>query len=202
MASIMRVRASTQGSGFGHPALFQVYWRPGTSGGSQADANDVLARFRAAINGATGALGLNFTYTFSQTVDVLDDATGALTARYTAAAVGTVAGVLTSDNLGASTALLVRARTNLVVRGRLLAGRHYVAGMVENQSDSSGRPVAGTLTTWNTVMNGMLTGGATTSFPVVWSRPTTPGGSNGTSGPVVAYGAEGLWWGQQRGRRF
>lgn len=197
----MRARFTAQPVGYGHPVLLQMYWRPGTSGGSTADATDILARVRAALSGSVLYFSGNCVWTATPEVDALEDSTGALTGAFIGTAPATVTGTATGDNLSAALSTLMKSSTALVVRGRFLKGRSYLAGPTEGTTDSAGRPgnAPGTI---QTAWNGMLTGGSTASFPVVWSRPTAPGAANGTSGPILAYTMETRYYGVQRKRRL
>jgi hypothetical protein len=202
MATILRVRFTYNLGPVGSSiALFQTYWRPGTSPGSTADATDCLARVRAALNGCVAlVVGV---YRPQTAVDALDDATGAITGTFTGAAPANVTGSDSGDPMPAQTAWVIRARTNLIVGPRLLKGRMFLGGTTEGHNAPAGTPVSGDVATIDAAMNGMLTGGATASFPVIWHRPDpTAAIPVGTSGPVVSFQTQPDYWGSQRGRRF
>lgn len=134
-------------------------------------------------------------------VDCLEDTTGAITATYTAAAPPVVAGSATGDVLSPTLATLIKATTNLISGRRFIKGRTFLAGPTEAMSGPAGYPTI-SATTINAAFNGMLTGGATASFPVIWSRPNATTGHVGTSGPVIGYAMQTNYWGAQRRRRF
>ena len=201
MPSIMRARFTAQPVGYGHLVLFQTFWRPGTAGGSTADATDILARVRACLNAAASAFSANCVWSAITEVDCLEDLTGAITGAFTGSAPATVAGTAGGDNLNASLSTLIKANTNLIVGRRFLKGRTYLPGPTENIEDTAGRPSA-VPATINAAFNGMLTGGSTASFPVVWHRPNPKGSSSGTSGPITGYQMQVNYFGVQRRRRF
>jgi hypothetical protein len=204
VATIMRARFTFIPGATGAPlGLFQTFWRPGTSPGSTADATDILARVRAMLQASISALGLNCVYNPITSVDALDDATGAITGSFTGAAPAVVQGTGSGDAMPAQTAYIMRATTNLIVGPRLLKGRTFLGCPGEGQNDPGGKPLSTIVTILNNSFAGLLTGGATASFPVIWHRPSpTAAVPVGTSGPVVGYQCQASYWGSQRGRRF
>lgn len=201
MASIMRARFSAQPTGYAHPALLQTFWRPGTSGGSTADATDVLARVRACLFAARTYFGTTCTWHASTEVDVLEDLTGAITGTFVGADPTDVTGSATLDSLSPALATLIKANTSLIVGRRFLKGRLFLAGPTEAMSGPAGYPTIAPATL-EAAFNAMLTGGSTASFPVIWHRPNPAGSSTGTSGPVISYQMQTSYWGTQRRRRF
>lgn len=201
MATILRVRwtISLPAGGTG---LLQTYWRPGTSGGSTADATDCVARVRTMLVAAQAIYTGGTVYIPQLGVDALEDSTGTLTGSFLASSVANVQGTGTGDSLSQSQAYLVRHNTNLIVAGRRLRGRTYFGVPKESDTDTAGRPASAAVTIVQNAFNGLLTGGSTLSFPVIWSRPTTtPSVRAGTSGPVVASSVESNYFGVQRDRR-
>ena len=197
----MRVRFQGSPSGYAHPVLLQTFWRPGTAGGSTADATDALTRVRAMLLAAVGAFSSGLGYTGQAEVDVLEDTTGAITGTFTGVPGAQVQGTVSGDMLPAQISYVVRANTSLIVGRRFLKGRTFFAGAAENNSGGLGTPVGSTVTALNSAFNGMLTGGGTASFPVIWHRPTKALPSSGTSGPVVNYSTDPARFGDQRRRR-
>lgn len=203
MTAILRVRAVGSGAAGSKQSLVQTYWRPGTSGGSTADATDVVARVRACLFAAVGAFSTSYNYRLLQEVDVIDDATGQLTGSFTGSAVAVVNGTATGDLLPSQTAYVIRAFTGVIVRGKLLKGRVFLAGATEGVNDVGGVPTAGPVSSLNSAFSGLLTGGSTASFPVIWSRPKGRFGVTalGTSDAVTGYSVRTDMWGSQRNRR-
>lgn len=190
MTSIMRVRA--RGSGWtGSPGLLTVYWRPGTTGGSAADASDVVARVRACLNSAKVAIHNSGSWLVSGQVDVLEDTTGELTGSFGVAGPALVTGTVAGEVYAASSQLLIQAQTGAVLRGRKVQGRTNIGPLGES-SVSAGQPDGVITPNVVAAFVAMLTGGATASFPVVWSRPVKDPTThailvNGTSFPITGY---------------
>jgi hypothetical protein len=187
----------------GQTGLFQTFWRPGTSGGSTADATDIVARVRTMLVAAQPTYSIGCAYVPQLGVDVLEDSTGHLTGSFSAAPVASVTGTVAGDPMPPQTAYLVRHNTNLIVGGRRLRGRTYFGVPGESQSGGGGGPIGTFPTTLQTAFTGLITGGTTLSFPVIWARPvSTPVPRAGTSGPVTSSEVVTTFWGTQRNRRF
>ena len=182
MTVMLRVRTVMTGWA-GGPGLNTVYWRPGTGGGSTADATDCAARVRAALNAIAGVFPSSVTLLTSPTCDAIEDTTGALVGTFTGAVPALVAGSGGAIVTAPATAILVRQDTGVVVNGKRLRGRWFISPLDANAVNSSGEANATDRATINTAFNAMLVGGGTLSFPVVWHRPGPLGA--GTSAPIV-----------------
>lgn len=198
MAEILRVRVRFTGVLGGRPALGTFYWQadPGTT--RAASALDAVNRVRAAL----AATATVFTNTLKadvlSAVDVLEDSTGALVGSESPAAPAQVTYSGSTDNLPAATQLLVRSETGVIVAGRRLRGRHFLPGPIEG-GNAAGVPSGTGPATVATAFNGLLTGGTTSSLPVVWHRPGA--GGAGLSAPVQGYSADSGRWSTLRSRR-
>ena len=204
MATIMRARFTFStgaiGAGLG---LFQTYWRPGTSPGSNADATDILARVRAMLAATLTQRNSGCTYFANASVDALDDATGAITGSFTGTLPANSTGTGGLNPMPPQTAYLLKARTNLIVGPRLLKGRSFFGVPDESNNAPAGTPGTADVTAVTNAFNGMLTGGVTASFPVIWHRPNPDAAVPvGTSGPITSFQCEPNYWGSQRNRRF
>jgi len=202
----LRVRFTFNNAG--HSGLLTTYWRPGTGGGSNADATDMLARVRAALFGCRANYGVNCTYTPVLTCDAIEDTTGALTGSFTGTTPLAIAGTAAGDVMPFNNAFLVKWLTSSVVNGRKLQGRTFMAGCTEAQNNASGVPNGADITAIAAAFLGTLTGGATASFPVVWNRPRAADPDHGItarvgdSRAVTSVTCDGLKFGSQRMRRF
>lgn len=203
MTVLLRTRFTfTPGAIGAHLSLLQLYWRPGTLGGSTADATDCLARVRAMLLAAQATINTLCLYTPITAVDAIEDTTGHIVGSFTGAAPANVTGTATGDPMPAQTAYVLKGTTNLVVGPRLLKGRTFFGVPSETGNAPAGTPLTSNVTTLNAAFNGMLTGGATLSFPVIWHRPGGASAPVGTNGPVINYQCQASYWGSQRGRRF
>lgn len=199
MATIMRAQfAITDSFYVAGGGVYTSYWRPGTSGGSAADATDILARVRAVLDAAKSATVTAVTYVPQVAVDALEDSTGALTGSFSGTAPASVSGTGGSEGLPPGTSLLVTAHTGQVVNGRQLRGRHFLPGFNE-AAIAAGLPNQPTFPGLAAAYTASLTGGSTASFPVVWHRPQ--GGSGGSSFAVTSYALDLQKWGQLTSRR-
>lgn len=194
MAVMLRVRAI--GTGWtGAPGLLTTYWIPGTVGGSTADATDVVARVRACLFAARSSAMNTVVWNVDPTCDAIDAADGSLTGSYTGTLPASVVGSGTGELYAPGTALLVRAHTNGVIRGRKVQGRTFW-GPTTEASVTAGAPDSGAVATVNGAWTGLLSAGSTASAVCVWSRPLravapphaiiAPGGAVLVTGYTVA----------------
>jgi hypothetical protein len=183
MTVILRVQTVLTGWQ-GAPGLSTIYWRPGTGGGTTADATDCAARVRAFWVSIGSYLTSTFHSQTSSQVDAIEDSTGALTGSFAATTPASTTGTGSINYAAIPAMALIRLRTNLIVGPRILKGRLFIGPLDEGAVNGFGDPTTNCITDMNSGALGMVTGGATASFPVVWHRPRV--GSVGTSGPIVS----------------
>src|SRR5262245_3639862 len=99
MTAILRTNAVFTGVLPGDDWLSSFFWEPGTIGGSNTDASDSLARFRAFWNAMAGIIAVGVTITFDTTVLAYQDSSGDLVGAFTASPVASVASTMTGDAL-------------------------------------------------------------------------------------------------------
>lgn len=198
MAVILRTTALVTGSGLAGGGLTQLYWAPGSVGGSTADATDCLARFRALWVSIGTRLSSTISFVFDQTVLAIEATTGVLTGSFTAAAALTVVGGSGSEPLPRQTQGLIKWGTASVINGRRVRGRLFVPGVQEGDNDGAGQPVAALSTALTTAGATLFVAGATASAAVVWHRPV--GGSGGAS-PLITSSTGGTSWAVLKSRR-
>jgi hypothetical protein len=191
MAVIMRASAQITGAVMPTPGFTSLWWLPGTTGGSTADATDILSRFRACWNGVAARIDDSLSIDFDPICIAVEATTGVLTGAFAGTDPLTVTGTQAGDALPRQTQGLVRLSTSTVVGGRRLRGRLFVPGPAEADNDSAGLPT-GTYTSGLTSgFADMLNAGATASVPVIWHRPT--GGAGGTHGAITGVSASPSW---------
>lgn len=198
MAVILRTSALVTGSGLLGGGLTQLYWAPGSVGGSTADATDCLARFRGIWASLAPHISSTISFVFDQTVLALEATTGVLTGSFTAAPALTVVGGLGSEPLPRQTQGLIRWGTATVINGRRVRGRLFTPGMGEADNDGTGSPVAALVTALTTAGATIFVAGATSSEACVWHRPV--GGAGGAS-PDITSAAGSPTWAVLRSRR-
>lgn len=115
--------------------------------------------------------------------DLIDDTTGAITGSWTVGAdvarLGAIAGVYSGPS-GA----VVNWKTNAVIAGRRLRGKTYIVPLGGTKYDSDGTIEVGCIGLLRTAAAGLFA--ATPGQMLVVHRPTTPGGTDGTSASVNA----------------
>lgn len=147
------------------------------SDAATAPSGAVLAFFTAIQSLCPSPL----TWTVPSSGDELDDATGTLTGVWTGGAGGSVTASGASQH-AAGVGALVRWETGVIITGRRLRGRTFIAPLMNSAYDSAGTIVTGNLATLQTAANTL----SSTSDIGVWHRPTSSGGSDGSWSPVLA----------------
>lgn len=191
MAVILRTAAQLTGTASVEPGFTSLWWLPGTTGGSTADATDCLDRFSDFWISAASAVADEYTVDFDPICIAIEATTGALTGAYVGTDPTSVVGSASGDNLPRQTQGLVRLSTATVVGGRRLRGRLFVPGPVEDSNDGAGLPTSTYVTDVTTAASTLLAAGATASVPVVWHRPTD--GAGGTHGVITGVATSPRW---------
>jgi hypothetical protein len=181
------LRVLSTWNGFvGSPGYTNLYWRPGTGGGSVADATDCVARVRALWVALAPQVSTSVSIAVNNLVEAVEDTTGALVGAFTGASVASVFGSGGTALAARGSAWVMQEKTALIVGRRFLRGHIFLAPLVQASFGADGNPTGFAAT--NAAGTAMLTGGGTASFPVVWARPTTtPAVRAGTSGAVTSF---------------
>jgi hypothetical protein len=121
----------------------------------------------------------------SATVEAVDETTGALVGFFTgtpaAAAVGT-GGTTYSAPSGA----VISWYTSTVRNGRRIRGRTFMVPLATAAYESDGSLLGTRITTWNAATATLIATGAVAELGV-WSRPSTPGASDGDWALVTSF---------------
>lgn len=171
MTDIDRVEVTWTGLS-GLPGVSVFY----TVAGSNAPAS--LVTFFTAIQSVFPA-GLSWTVPSSG--DTIESTDGVLQGGWTGSGGATVAASGAAAH-AAGTGAYVNWATASVVGGRRLAGRTFLAPLMNSAYDNAGTIVTGNLTT----LQNAATALAGANKLVVWHRPTTPGGTDGTEDLVIS----------------
>lgn len=198
MAVILRTSALVTGSGLAGGGLTQLYWVPGSVGGSTADATDCLARFRGLWVSIGTRLSSTISFVFDTTVLAIEATTGVLVTSYTAAPALTVTGGSGSEPLPRQTQGLIKWGTASVINGRRVRGRLFVPGVQEGDNDGAGQPVAALSSALTAAGATIFVPGATSSEACIWHRPV--GGAGGAS-PDITSSTGGTTWAVLKSRR-
>jgi hypothetical protein len=191
VAVILRTSALVTGSGLPAGGLTQLYWAPGSVGGSTADATDCLARFRALWVSIGTRLSSSISFVFDTTVLAIEATTGVLQGTFEAAPALTVTGGSGSEPLPRQTQGLIRFGTATVLNGRRVRGRLFVPGVQEGDNDGSGQPLAALVTALTVAGGSILSPGATSSEACIWHRPVN--GSGGASPDINSASGSPNW---------
>lgn len=191
MAVIMRSAAQITGAGIPSGGFTSLWWLPGTTGGSVADATDILDRFRDCWDAVKGVVDDSLTINFDPICIAVEATTGVLTGAFAGTDPASVVGTSIDHPLPFQTQGLVRLATSTVVGGRRLRGRLFVPGPGEDDNESTGLPAVAYTSLLTTSFANMLVAGATLSAPVIWHRPT--GGTGGTHGLITSVSASPDW---------
>lgn len=189
-----------RGSASSDPYLTQQWWVPGTPGGSVNDATECLSRFRDMWVILMAKVASTFTWEPDPVCLIVDHSTGELQGAFAGTPGLNITGSGGSSPLPLQTQGLLRWSTDGVVRGRRVLGRTYVPAPDEADNTTSGQASSSYTAQLNSGATALLTNGSPTEVPVTWSRPTTPGGSNGQISNITS-GAGISNWSVQRSRR-
>jgi hypothetical protein len=191
MAVILRTAAQLTGAASPDPGFTSLWWLPGTTGGSTADATDCLDRFSDFWISAASAVDDAYTVDFDPICIAVEATTGVLVGAFAGTDPASVVGTATGDPLPRQTQGMIRLGTSTVVSGRRLQGRLYVPGPVEGSNSINGVPEAAYVTDITTAAGTLLNPGATASDPVIWHRPT--GGAGGSHGIITSVAGSTTW---------
>lgn len=188
---MMRVRTLITG-GPGGSKLHTAYFTADVEDNTSAVvATNKVAQFWADL---TLRISAAFVLATQPAVDVIDPATGSITAILTGNA-GTTPGTNATDLLPAQAQGGVSLITDTIVLGRRLRGRWFIPGPCENDN-ILGAPAANYPAALTAAMATIRTVGAGNTRLVVWSRPHVAPDppSAGLAGQVTLSASSGKWF--------
>lgn len=191
MAVMLRTVGTVTGTGIADPYLIQLWWLPGTAGGSTADATDCLARFRTMWNSLAAKMTTGLVAAFDPVCIAVEATTGVLTGAFTGTQPLNATGSGGTSPLPRQTQGLIRLGTSSVVNGRRVIGRIFVPAPDEGDNDTDATPNSSYLSQLNTAAGTLFTPGATSSAAAVWHRPV--GGAGGTAVLITSVSAQDRW---------
>lgn len=172
MADVARIRVVLS-TGVGGAGVATYYCDPADLGGRTA-----LGTFYTAWGAGMPPV---FTWNIPASGDTIESTTGTLTGGWTSGS--TITGTATGSSAYAGgTGTYIRWDTGAVVGGRRLRGRTFMVPMSAATYDGNGNIVDATLASLQTATNTLVTN---SSF-VIWHRPSTPGGSDGSTHLVTS----------------
>lgn len=176
MATLQRVVVQWAGNGVVGSAVNVLHYS-----GSEGGVPDVAA-IRAAYANLIPSLGSGTQILVPGSGDVIEDTTGELVGSWTATTPATVVGT-GGGSIAAGVGACIGWATGGIVNGRRLRGRTFLVPMAAGGYDTDGTLGGGSLLVAQQCAGGLMAAG-----PLgVWHRPTTVGGSDGTSYGVTSY---------------
>lgn len=166
----------------GSPATTTFYGSTGT-GTAQALANECFGLLNNIFAPTASATNLPNGLRIAEDpfVDELDEATGDQVGRLAVTSNPDIQGVGV-NNWAAPAGACITWSTNNFIAGRRVRGRTFLVPLAAAvyQTDGTLNPtfLSGVAAAITTFINGL-------SEPVVWHRPTTPGGSDGSKNPII-----------------
>jgi len=158
---------------------------PGVSVFHGAAGGSAVADIKTFFNDIKALFPAGLTWQIPTEGDVIDDATGTLTGGWSDVAGGTVSS--TGSGIWASgTGMYVTWGTGTIVNGRRLKGRTFLCPLFGSAFQTDGTIVNAYVSTVQTAAN-LLVAGLDLK---IWHRPSTPGGSDGSSATVTSAQAQ------------
>lgn len=176
MANISRIRCAISGAAVVGPGVSTFYVR---------DSIQVLdsADFTAFWDACKAFFPTSWTVTIPGSGDTINDATGELTGTWGSTGGAQVTGTST-DQFVLGVGCRIRWSTNGIFQGRRVRGSTFMVPLPATKYAGAGAIGSDVITAFNSAASGLIA--ATSNALVIWSRPTTPGGSNGTSNVVTS----------------
>lgn len=140
-----------------------------------------VAAIKSAMDNVAGILPVGVKVVTPGTGDTIEDTTGALTGVWTGAGTGTSNGSGPA-NAAAGVGACVTWSTGGIVHGRKLRGRTFVVPLHNACFDSDGTLYSTAFSQMQAFATAMQAAGPL----AVWHRPTTKGGTDGTSYGVIS----------------
>ena len=175
MASLARVRVGWTGPCVTGPGVSTFY-----STGDGATLNAAARTFFQAMGGSFPHLSL--TWTFEAAGDVIDSATGQIVSEWTGTKPVDVTASSSTPNFLKGVGARLVWNTGVRQRGRNVRGSTFLVPLNVTAFQSDGTILEANRTAWLTVGAAFIAGAGGLC---VWSKPTTPGGTNGGASLVT-----------------
>jgi hypothetical protein len=145
------------------------------------DAAPPVAAVFAALDEIKLSIPTGVTITVPNSGEVIEDTTGELVSVWTGTGGGSK--VMTGNSAAAAGAGgVITWNTGAIVNGRHLRGRTFIVPFGNDNYDVDGTLSANAVSRLNAFATALIASGGLG----VWHRPTTPGGSDGTSSSVLS----------------
>jgi len=176
------VFAVTQSGDIGGAGISRFAVSPGGSGPfTNTQLNAIAAALLAMYTSVKSILPLNMLFTVAPTVQMVEDTTHGLVGQENIPTTGNVTGQTASSYMAGMGARMYW-HTNQVRHGRLVRGATYMTPLSNSAMNSNGALTASAATQVAAAGNAYIAAlNAASTPPMVLCRPTTKGGSDGTS---------------------
>lgn len=181
-------KVTIEWSGFpGGPGYSNLYFRDFIGDGTldQAIVDGALAKTDTWLAAIRAGLPSSVMTRVDNTVEAIEDTTGALQGFWTgttAAAAGGSGGTAYSAASGA----VVTWYTSTVRNSRRVRGRTFIVPLGTLQYETDGTIIPTRLASYNAACEALIDQGTVADLGI-WSRPTTPGGTDGDWSVVTAF---------------
>ena len=164
----------------GAPGYTNLYFRDFTGSGDvdQAVVDGAITKTDTWLNVWNSRLPASVNVKIDSQVEIIEDSTGALV-RFMSGTPFQRGNGTGAGNYSAATGAVVNWYTNGIVRGRRLRGRSFMVPLVAAAFSTNGSIADGDLVDFRTASTALAAGVGTGDLGV-WSRPSTPGGSDGS----------------------
>lgn len=144
--------------------------------------SDIVTTLTSFLNNVRNVIPSNVTVTGPGSGDVIDPSTGTLTDVWSEGAGVTVSGAGADDQAAAGVGACITWVTNGIVGGHRVRGRTFIVPLAASFYANDGTLDAAAVSELEAAGTVMTVGGL-----LVWHRPTTPLGSDGSEHDVVNY---------------
>lgn len=183
----LMAKVTTRWTGFsGAPGYTNTFWqKPADDIWTNQDGSDVTGATYAFFNMLLGVLPPAVKIDVQGDVELIQSSTGRLEDVIAMGARPQLQGSGATAPYSAATGAVVTWRTAGVVRGRRVRGRTFLVPLAGGAYEVDGTLNAGTISTISAAAAGMINNTGV-SDPVVWSRPTAVGASDGSAWAILS----------------
>ena len=170
----------------GAPGYTNLYFRDFSGSGAvdQAVVDGAVTKTDTWLNVWNSRLPASVNVKIDSQVEIIEDTTGVLV-RYMSGTPFQRGNGTGAGNYSAAAGAVVNWYTNAVVRGRRLRGRSFMVPLVAAAYATNGSLADGDLTDFRNASTALAAGVGTGDLGV-WSRPSTPGGTDGQWSAVTS----------------
>lgn len=180
-------KVTARWSGFsGAPGYTNFFFQlPSSDSWTSQNGSDVSGAVGGFFTGLLPILPSNVRIDVQGDLELIQDSNGELVDVLPLGARPQLSGSAASGPYSAATGAVVTWRTAGVVRGRRVRGRSFLVPLAGIAFENDGTLNAASIDIIQSAATGMINAGGT-GDPVVWSRPTAVGASDGSAWPTLS----------------